>query len=64
MIKKILIILALLANLIYALNSNDFCIRHEKECKGSYDLNDNYNTIGKKMNCEQHQEFNYSCGLN
>ncbi len=62
--RIILIILALIANLLYTLNSNDFCIRHEKECKGSYDLNDNYNTICKKMNCEQHQEFNYSCGLN
>ncbi len=55
------IIILELANLIHThLEANDICIRHEQKCKPYLD----FKIICEKMNCEQHQEYNYSCGLN
>ncbi len=60
-IKSLIIVLLFLHSII-CLKSNDFCIIKQKECKGFYDLKNNYKTKCNLIKC--HGQFKYESSPN
>lgn len=54
------VILLLLVNIILGLSPSDLCLATEKQCKGSYDSNNNFKVECSKSKCES--PYGYQCG--
>lgn len=58
--KKSLIILFLLFNLTVSIKTNNFCFNKQKQCKGYYNREQNYQIKCELIKC--HGTFKYDCG--